>query len=316
MPDEARRVRFTADRGDARQRLDRVLVRRLGSVARLSRTRVRRWIASAAVLVDGSPVTRPASRVRDGASVEVVLPDDAARRTRPLPEPGPLDILYEDDDLIAVNKPAGAVVHPSYRNTSGTLINAILWHVRRRPDLRPGIVTRLDKLTSGVLIVALSPGVHAALQRAGVRKEYLAVVAGTPRATRGVIDLPLARDPRDRRRIVVADDGARSVTRYEVLGTSRGIATLRCELITGRTHQIRVHLAHRGWPLLGDAAYGVPHPGLTRQALHAWRAAFTHPATGQRIALTAPVPPDLIDFVAAASAAGPRAEPGGRARGR
>jgi 23S rRNA pseudouridine1911/1915/1917 synthase len=191
------------------------------------------------------------------------------------------------------------VVHPSYKQAAGTLLNAVLWRIRDRPGMRPGILTRLDKDTSGLVIVALTPQVHAALQRDGaagaVRKEYLAIVCGTPRPAAGVIREPLARDPHDRRRVVVMAGGADSETRYERLRTSDppGLSLVRCELVTGRTHQIRVHLAARGWPILGDRVYGAPSEAIARQALHAWRASFPHPVTRQIISLEAPVPDDM-----------------------
>jgi 23S rRNA pseudouridine1911/1915/1917 synthase len=293
MRDERRTIHFTADRGDARLRLDQVIVRRVTGISRMSRSQAQQWIESGAVSVDSFVAGRPSMRLREGASVEIVLPQSAQERTAPQPEAGVLDIVYEDDHLLALNKPAGMVVHPSYKNVSGTLLNAVLWHVRDRPGARPGIVTRLDKDTSGLLLVSLTPGVHAALQRARVTKEYLAIVAGVPRPRAGTIEAPLGRDPDDRRRVVVTSDGLPSVTRYEVVASREGISVVRCELVTGRTHQIRVHLAARGWPLLGDQVYGIADARLARQALHSWRATLMHPIGGERLELTAPLPPDL-----------------------
>ncbi len=285
-----------ADRGDARLRLDQALVRRGSDVSRMSRARAQAWIEAGAVRVDGVPAPRASVRVREGALVEVDLPETATRRERPRGEPLPLDILYEDEHLLALNKAAGQVVHPSYKNASGTLLNAVLWHLRGRPDARPGIVSRLDKGTSGVLLVALAPEVHARLQReaaAGrLRKEYLAIVQGVPEPRGGDIDLPLARDPADRRRVVVASAGAPSRTRYEVVATRDGRALLRCELLTGRTHQIRVHLASRGWPIVGDVLYG-GDATFGRPALHAWRVRVMHPISGADLTLTAPLPEDF-----------------------
>jgi 23S rRNA pseudouridine1911/1915/1917 synthase len=296
MPDRPGRIRFVADRGDARLRLDQALVRRAGEVSRMSRARAQAWIDAGAVLVDGVQALRASARLREGAVVEIDLPESAARRPRPEPEELSIEVVYEDEHLLAVDKPAGQVVHPSYRNTAGTVLNAVLWRLRDRPGLRPGIVSRLDKGTSGVLIVALGPEVHAALQRdaaAGrMRKEYLAVVRGTPKPRCGEIDLPLARDAADRRRVVVDERGAHSLTRYEVLSTAGGRSLVRCELVTGRTHQIRVHLAARGWPIAGDVGYG-GEPGPGRPALHAWRVTFTHPVSGATMTITAPVPTDI-----------------------
>jgi 23S rRNA pseudouridine1911/1915/1917 synthase len=293
MPGARRTIHFTTDRGDARLRLDQVLVRRVTDITRMSRSRAQDWIESGAVQVDGSIASRPSIRVREGALVEVALPDSAEQRTRPQPEEGALDILHEDEHLLALNKAAGVVVHPSYKNVSGTLLNAVLWHLRDRNDVRPGVVTRLDKDTSGVLLVSLTPGVHAALQRTAIRKEYLAIVAGVPHPPSGTIHLALGRDPDDRRRVVVTHDGLPSVTHYEVLSSSNGVSIVRCELGTGRTHQIRVHMAASGWPLLGDATYGVTDTRLTRQALHSWRASLIHPISGAPLRIEAPLPPDL-----------------------
>jgi 23S rRNA pseudouridine1911/1915/1917 synthase len=220
-----------------------------------------------------------------------------AERRRPEAEDVPLSVLYEDECVLVVDKPAGMVVHPTYKNWSGTLLNGLLWRVRDRGPIVPSIVTRLDKQTSGLVLVALSAEIHARLQRdagAGlVRKQYLAVVHGTPEITSGTIELPLARSPNDRRRVIVTDAGQPSATRYEVLGAAGGLSLVRCELVTGRTHQIRVHLAHRGWPIIGDEVYGRPHPLVTRQALHAWRIGLTHPVTRQLLEIEAKVPLDL-----------------------
>jgi 23S rRNA pseudouridine1911/1915/1917 synthase len=293
MPDARRTIQFTTDRGDARLRLDQVLVRRVTDVTRMSRSRAQDWIESGAVLVDGAVALRPSVRVREGVLVEVALPESAEPRMRPQAEAGALDVIYEDEHVLALNKPAGVVVHPSYKNVSGTLLNAVLWHLRHRDDVRPGIVTRLDKDTSGVLLVSLTAGVHAALQRTEIRKEYLAIVAGVPRPPSGTIELSLGRDPDDRRRVVVTPDGLPSVTHYEVLSSENGLSVVRCELGTGRTHQIRVHMAARGWPVLGDPTYGVPDARLTRQALHSWRATFVHPISGAQLQITAALPSDL-----------------------
>lgn len=220
-----------------------------------------------------------------------------ADRERPRPEEGPLTVLYEDDWLLIVDKPAGTVVHPTYKHPSGTLLNAVLWRCRDRPGVQPGILTRLDKDTSGLVVIAMTPAVHAALQRDGsagmVIKEYFALVRGTPEPRAGRIALPLARDTGDRRRVVVADGGAPSETLYEVLASGRGVSAVCCRLVTGRTHQIRVHLAARGWPLLGDRVYGSADPRLPRQALHAWRVRLPHPASGRLVLVQAAVPLDM-----------------------
>ena len=241
-----------------------------------------------------------------------------------------MDVLYEDDHLLAVNKPAGIVVHPSYKNVAGTLLDALRAYAHDWPaNLRPSIVGRLDKLTSGIVIVAKSAEVHAALQQisphalagglgataSGTEKDYLAVVYGRVDVASGDIDLRLCHDPNDRRMIVAsADRGVTSLTRFERLATvdapEAGLSLLRCRLMTGRRHQIRVHLAARGWPIAGDPVYGEPRwsavrdPALAeclrtfpRQALHAWRVAFTHPITRERVIIEAPLPRDLEDLL-------------------
>jgi 23S rRNA pseudouridine1911/1915/1917 synthase len=224
-------------------------------------------------------------------------------RRRPEPEPVELVVLYEDESMIALDKPAGMVVHPTYRNTSGTLLNGILWRFRDRAGVQPGILTRLDKGTSGIVLVALTPDLHARLQKQRIQKHYLAVVHGTPAPPQGIITLPLARDPEDRRRVIVTDTGARCETRYEVvsgghvprLQASEGHewSVVRCEPVTGRTHQIRVHLAAMGCPIVGDTVYGKKDEAIARQALHAWRISMLHPVTRERLHLEAPLPPDI-----------------------
>ena len=232
-------------------------------------------------------------------------PGFQSRPRRPPPEPEEIDIrvLYEDESLIAVDKAPGMVVHPTYRNWSGTLLNALLWHVRERPGARPSIVTRLDKETSGIVVVALAPELHARVQRQAIagrmRKEYLAVVRGTPTPARGAITLPLGRSPEDRRRVVVTSAGQPCHTDYDVCGSSLGHSLVRCELRTGRTHQIRVHLASQGWPIVGDAVYGEPDADGTRLALHAWRVALPHPVTNAPLAFVASLPPDLQELTSA-----------------
>ena len=240
----------------------------------------------------------------NGRSIQSKSAELASRRPPPEPEPIGLTVLYEDEPLIAVNKPPGMVVHPTYKNWSGTLLNGLLWHLResgtgRHRDLEARIVTRLDKGTSGVVLVALTADIHARIQRdtARVRKQYLAIVRGTPEPARGSIALPLARSAVDRRRVVVDPSGQESRTDYELLHQSGDTSLVRCDLVTGRTHQIRVHMAARGWPLVGDVVYGVPDERISRQALHAWRVTLPHPTTEQILELEASPPADMCSLL-------------------
>lgn len=305
---------FTADRGDRSLRLDQVIVRHLGEVPRLSRTKVQRWIEERLVTVNGRPALRASSPVASGDCIEVSGDEAMAERAAPQPESQALDVLYEDASLLALNKPAGVVVHPSYKHASGTLFNGILGylgHEGRAEDHGPRLVHRLDKDTSGVLLVSKTLGVHRLVQRAmhdgRAEKVYLALVHGTPRPAEGAITLPLGTDPRDRRRVAVRDDGSPSTTRYERIACGDGVSLLRCILVTGRMHQIRVHLAASGWPIVGDQAYGHAGDAFPRQALHAWRLTLPHPATGETLELTAPLPGDMAGLCSSLALLWPRA---------
>lgn len=290
------------DRGDSGRRIDLVLRRHLSSEA--TRTRVQTWIAAGRVTVNGAIVRRVARRVAAGDRIVVMMPALIAR-AKMNPEARALDVLFEDEHLLVVNKPAGVVVHPTYRHTEGTLINALLWHARQWPSVqRPSIVGRLDKLTSGLVVVAKSTAVHAMLQKELLsplsEKDYLAIVEARVNRVRGKIEWRLARDPGDRRRVVASStEGVASETRFERLGGAslggRPLSLLRCRLITGRTHQIRVHLAANGWPILGDAVYGrqPASEAITRQSLHAWRLTMAHPIHRSRLRITAAPPEDL-----------------------
>jgi len=311
------------DRGDHGVRVDRVLLRHLREEKGASRNRIQKWIEAGDVLINGAPASRAAWRMQAGDELRIRAAETARRQT-PGAESIPFEILYEDDDLLAVNKPAGLVVHPSYRNTTGTLINGLLEHARQwPPGSTPALLGRLDKLTSGIVIVTKRSEIHAALQRQmdarRVDKDYLAIVWGKPTPLRGTIDLALDRDPWDRRRITVTDRGGQpSVTRYERLSTIGEFSVVRCRLITGRTHQIRVHLSAKKWPIVGDAAYGPKRiePAAVeaavkfpRQALHSWRIAFRQPRTGRELAIEAPLPADmtmLAEAVGLPSVAGMR----------
>lgn len=291
------------DRGDIGIRIDRVLLRHLSHIPGVTRNRLQRLIDAGSVTVNGRPIARSSTRVQADDLIAVELPQRRPRAA-PAPEALPLDVRYEDHDLLIVNKPPGQVSHPTIKNASGTLLNALLAHADGR--WTPSLVSRLDKGTSGVMLVAKSKTMHAALQRLSganaIDKEYLAVVAGKPPA-RGTIDLALDRDPWDTRRVTVRDrGGVPSVTRFTRVRWTTvprlgAVALVRCHLVTGRMHQIRVHLAAKGWPILGDATYGVKFESMARQALHAWRLAFRHPSSSALVDVTADPPPDIAGLL-------------------
>ncbi len=322
-----------ADRGDAGRRLDLVLSRHLAGVEGSTRTRVQAWIAGGLVVVNGRVVRRTASRVALADAIAVTLPAAAPRPGLSVAEL-PIEVLYEDAHLLAIDKPAGLVAHPTHAHTDGTLLNALAGYARSWPaGQRPSLLGRLDRFTSGVVLVAKTAAVHAALQRGlasrQAGKEYLAVVYGRPPMA-GRIEANLRRDTADRRRVVVsATDGRPSVTEFERLSLARVgpgvvIALVRCRLVTGRTHQIRVHLASKGWPIVGDPVYGEPRwrkitdeavrealRAFPRQALHAWRLTFVHPITHTGLRIEARIPED-IDGLAALTTADRQASPRGR----
>ncbi|HYF60024.1 MAG TPA: RluA family pseudouridine synthase [Burkholderiaceae bacterium] len=280
----------------AGERLDRWLAARLPGV---SRTRVQRWIALGAVTVDGEPLLAK-RRLRGLERIEVrPQPAEADRAFEP--DEVPLAIVHEDADLMVVDKPAGLVTHPAPGNWRGTLMNGLL---HARPDSaalpRAGIVHRLDKDTGGLMMVARSERAFerltAAIAARTVGRRYLAVVEGEPPA-RLAIEAPIGRDPRDRLRmaVVAPERGKPAITHVRRLGAASGAASVECRLETGRTHQIRVHLAHRGHPLVGDALYGGRvRAGFARQALHAWRLELAHPVDGRALAFDSALPADLV----------------------
>jgi 23S rRNA pseudouridine1911/1915/1917 synthase len=303
------RHELVADDKAEGQRLDAWLARRLPS---LSRARLQALIAEGHVRLDDAR-PRPSARLHAGQVAVVHVPAPAP--AEPQPEDIPIAVVHEDPHLVVVNKPAGLVVHPGAGTTRGTLVNALLRHVRDLSGvggvLRPGIVHRLDRGTSGLLVVAKDDETHRALVRqfAGrtVEKEYLALVLGAPARAAGEVDAPIGRDPVHRQKMSVrAPRGREARTSWRVEERFDGAALLRVRLHTGRTHQIRVHLASIGHPVAGDAVYGGTRPpssrraaardtllSLERPALHATRLALTHPATGERLVFEAPLPPDL-----------------------
>lgn len=290
--------RLTADPQAAGLRLDRWLAEALPE---LSRSRIQALIAEGRVSVDGT-VPKAAQRLRGGERIEVDIPPPAPEQVEP--EPIALAVVYEDDDVLVVDKPAGMVVHPGAGRSSGTLAAAVLAHAPRVAGVggprRPGIVHRLDKDTSGLLVIAKTPRAYdsltAQLAARAVTRRYLAVVHGRVGLTEGVVEAPIGRDPRHRQRMAVrpAGQGRPAVTHYRVLERFAGFTYLELRLGTGRTHQIRVHLASLGHPVVGDVTYGrargkspVPLEGL---ALHAAGLAFLHPVTHQRMEFAAPLP--------------------------
>ncbi len=278
-------------------RLDQALVRLL---PKESRSRLARLVEDGAVLVDGERA-RPADRLRGGERLEVTLrprPEEEAFRAEDIA----LDVVHEDDQVLVVAKPAGLVVHPGSGNWAGTMLNALLHRVPALKGLpRAGIVHRLDKETSGLLVVAKTEAAMQdlvrQLQARTVKRTYLAIARGAV-PDRGVVDAPIGRHPTQRTRMAVVPGGKPAVTRYRVRERFRGHALLECELETGRTHQIRVHLASIGHPLEGDPVYGGRGAArLPRQALHAWKLAFVHPGTGREVKFTARPPADFEALV-------------------
>ena len=295
----------------AGRRLDQALAE---LYPQFSRSRIKAWIEAGRVLVDGVAV-RPREPVVGGERVRIDA--EEAVETRVAPQAIALDIVHEDDDLLVVNKPAGLVVHPGAGNPDRTLQNALLAHDAALSTLpRAGIVHRLDKDTSGLLVVARTLEAHTALVRMlgerDIHREYEAVCVGV-RTGGGTVDAPIARHPVDRKRMAIREDGRESVTHYRVLERFRAHTHVRVMLETGRTHQIRVHLAHIGYPIVGDPTYGrrlaVPKAatarlaqalrGFRRQALHAVRLGLVHPSSGEALAFEAALPADMEDLLEA-----------------
>ncbi len=304
----------TAGEAEAGGRLDRVLA---GLVSNLSRTRIKALIEEGRVSADGETIMDPSYRVKPGQTFAIIVPE--SRPAAPEPQPIDLDIVFEDKDVLVIDKPAGLVVHPAPGNPDRTLVNALIAHCGDTLSgiggvRRPGIVHRLDKDTSGLMVVAKNDAAHASLaaQFAGrsITRAYRAVVWGVPSPRRGEIAGNIARSPRNRKKMAVVRRGGKAaLTRYRVLKPLGSAASLiECRLATGRTHQIRVHLAWKGHPIVGDPTYSRNKaararslgPGaaravaaLGRQALHAHLIGFTHPATAERLEFESALPPDI-----------------------
>jgi 23S rRNA pseudouridine1911/1915/1917 synthase len=295
----ARVHEIEVDGGDAR--LDQYLAWvNLG----LSRSRLRQLIAEGQVMVNGAPA-KPAHRVRPGDRILVTVP--APRPSGVVAQDINITVVYQDADLVVVDKPAGLSVHPGPGHPDQTLVNGLL---ALCPDIRgiggeirPGIVHRLDKDTSGLLMVAKTQEAHTGLSNQirdrTVQKGYLALVEGVPSPGSGTVDVPIGRDPRRRTRMAVTPGGRESRTGYRLLEQVGEYSLLELQLLTGRTHQARVHMAWLGHPLLGDALYGKRSPLLDRHFLHAFRLAFSHPETGEPLEFRSPLPRELEDALEA-----------------
>jgi len=318
-----RRQELVAAAADAGNRLDRVLAAR---IADLSRTRVKSLILAGEVSIGGRTIRDPGHRVNAGETLEIAIP--APEEASPAAEAIPLAVVYEDDEIVVLDKPKGLVVHPAAGHASGTLVNALIAHCGTSLSgiggvRRPGIVHRLDKDTTGLMVVAKNDRAHAALTRqfadhgrtGAMRRGYLAFVWGAPDRPRGTIDKPIGRHPHARDKMAVRSDGREAVTHWEKLETYPGVdgqpvaSLLACRLMTGRTHQIRVHLAHIGHPLMGDKVYGTGFKtkaarllppaadalaALGRQALHAYLLIIEHPTTGEVLEFRTELPADLV----------------------
>ena len=330
MSDTSRlRRAFRADRGDAGERIDRVLLRHLNDLPEASRTKIQEWIDGGYVSVGGRRPKKSSERVKTGEEVAVDLPPPPPPRPDLLAQDIPLSVLFEDSEILVLDKPPGLVVHPAVGHRDGTLVNALLHRSKdwAGPADRPGLVHRLDKDTSGVLVIAKTERAMAVLGKAmkerSLEKEYLAVVYGHPAVRKGKVELAILRDPRDRKRMATSKtEGRPSTTFYEILsessGSLSGLSLLKCRLVTGRTHQIRVHLKALNLPIVGDSVYGSPRwkglkdtslagvcKAFPRQALHAWRLTLKHPGTGERMTFTAPMPADMNVLLGAAELPSP-----------
>ena len=292
------KITLQTGEADAGARLDAWLAARLEEV---SRSAAARLCEEGRVTCGGKPLGKNA-RLTGGETVEVLLPDPEV--VEAVPQDIPLDIAYEDADVIVVNKPKGLVVHPAPGHPDGTLVNALLYHCGDSlsgigGELRPGIVHRIDRDTSGLIIAAKNDYAHqklsAQLQDHTLSRIYRCIVVGNLKEDSGTVDAPIGRHPTDRKKMAVTAGGRRAVTHWQVLSRFPGFTYVECRLETGRTHQIRVHMAYLGHPILGDTVYGAKKavPGLQGQCLHAVGLRFVHPRTGELVELSCPLPAEF-----------------------
>lgn len=292
-------IQLKIEQGDS-GRLDKVLA---GRLTQFSRSKLQRWISNGLVLVNGQQV---ADKYKVKIGDQVVVTPEGPHPIDLKPEDIPLDIVYEDDDVLVVNKPQGMVVHPAPGHPDHTLVNALMYHSPLSTingEFRPGIVHRIDKDTSGLLMVAKNDRAHqslaAQLKAKTTKREYIALVHGRIKEEKGTIDAPLGRSRKDRKKQAIVANGRHAVTHFKVLERYRNYTLIKCRLETGRTHQIRVHLASIGHPLAGDPLYG-PRKTLpgTGQYLHARLLGFVHPTTGKEMVFTAPLPAYFQQMIA------------------
>ena len=291
-------IRLRASEESKNQRLDAFLA---SSLDGLTRSQATQLIESGEVAVNGRAVSK-SYKLAGGEDIAVTLPEPEP--VEAVPQDIPLDVVYEDADVIVVNKPSGMVVHPAPGHPDGTLVNALLYHCAGTLSgvggaLRPGIVHRIDRDTSGLIIAAKNDAAHqylsAQLADHTLARTYECIVVGALREDRGTVDAPIARHPTDRKRMAVVAGGREAVTHWEVIARYPGYTHVRCRLETGRTHQIRVHMAYIGHPILGDTVYGAKKevPGLTGQCLHAVGLRFLHPRTHEVMELSCPLPEEF-----------------------
>lgn len=288
---------FLVTEADAGKRVDAYLFEQIDGV---TRSMVQNWIEQGLVQLGSGKALKKNYKLASADCIVVQIAEPQAVEI--LPENIPLDIVYEDEDIVVVNKARGMVVHPAVGNWSGTLVNALMYHCGNslsgiNGEIRPGIVHRIDKDTSGLLVVAKNDLAHQSLAQQiachSAAREYQAIVVGAPREDSGIIDQPIGRHKVDRKKMAIVSDGRHAVTHYQVLERFRGYARMAFQLETGRTHQIRVHMASIGHPIIGDPLYGIKKDRfsyLDGQCLHAYQLSLDHPRTGARMVFQAPLP--------------------------